>query len=269
MASANDATVALAERIAGTENAFVKMMNDKVLELGLKNTVFKNCTGLDEDGHFSSAYDLSVIARVLLSHDEILRFSSVYEDYIRKDTPNKYWVVNTNKLVRFYDGADGLKTGFTDNAGYTMAVTAKRDNMRLIAIVLGESVSKVRNEEATELLDYGFNTYKIDLIKAKGDVVDTVNIDKSNKDNVNIITKDDISILNKKTDASINYDTNVKINEIKLPIKKGDVVGKLDVLYNDKVIKSTDLIIDDDVDKINYFVYLYNNIKDVINGNLF
>lgn len=99
MASANDATVALAERIAGTENAFVKMMNDKVAELGLKNTIFKNCTGLDEDGHFSSAYDLSVIARNLLSHDEILRFSSVYEDYIRKDTPNKYWVVNTNKVV--------------------------------------------------------------------------------------------------------------------------------------------------------------------------
>lgn len=171
--------------------------------------------------------------------------------------------------MRFYDGADGLKTGFTDNAGYTMAVTAKRDDMRLIAIVLGESVSKVRNEETTELLDYGFNTYKIDLIKGKGEVVDTVNIDKSNKDNVNIITKDDISILNKKTDASINYDTKVKINEIKLPIKKGDIVGKLDVLYNDKIIKSTDLIIDDDVDKINYFVYLYNNIKDVINGNLF
>jgi len=99
LVTTNDATVALAERIAGTENAFVKMMNDKVGELGLKNTVFKNCTGLDEDGHFSSAYDLSVIARNLLSHDEILRFSSVYEDYIRKDTPNKYWVVNTNKVV--------------------------------------------------------------------------------------------------------------------------------------------------------------------------
>lgn len=99
MASANDATVALAERIAGTEAAFVKLMNDKVKELGLKNTTFKNCTGLDEEGHQSTAYDLSVIARELLSHEEILRFSSVYEDYIRKDTPNKFWVVNTNKVV--------------------------------------------------------------------------------------------------------------------------------------------------------------------------
>ncbi len=99
MASANDATVALAERVAGTESAFVKLMNDKVKEFGLKNTVFQNCTGLDEEGHYSTAYDLSVIARELLKHDEILKFSSVYEDYIRKDTPNKFWIVNTNKVV--------------------------------------------------------------------------------------------------------------------------------------------------------------------------
>ena len=269
MASANDATVALAERIAGTEAAFVKLMNDKVKELDLKNTTFKNCTGLDEEGHQSTAYDLSVIARELLSHEEILRFSSVYEDYIRKDTPNKFWVVNTNKLVRFYSGADGLKTGFTDDAGYTMAVTAKRDDMRLIAIVLGESVSKVRNEETTELLDYGFNTYKIDLVKPKGSVVDKVKIDKGSQEEIEIITKNDISILNKKTDASLNYDTKITVNNINLPIEKGDVVGKIEVLYNDKVIKTDDLIAGSSVKKINYFKYLYNNLKDIINCSFF
>lgn len=269
MASANDATVALAERIAGTEAAFVKLMNDKVKELGLKNTTFKNCTGLDEEGHQSTAYDLSVIARELLSHEEILRFSSVYEDYIRKDTPNKFWVVNTNKLVRFYSGADGLKTGFTDDAGYTMAVTAKRDDMRLIAIVLGESVSKVRNEETTELLDYGFNTYKIDLVKPKGSVVDKVKIDKGSQEEIEIITKNDVSILNKKTDASLNYDTKITVNNINLPIEKGDVVGKIEVLYNDKVIKTDDLIAGSSVKKINYFKYLYNNLKDIINCSFF
>lgn len=269
MASANDATVALAERIAGTEAAFVKLMNDKVKELGLKNTEFKNCTGLDENGHFSSAYDVAMIAKELLSHEEILRFSSVYEDYIRKDTPNKYWVVNTNKLVRFYEGADGLKTGFTDDALYTITATAKRDNLRLIAVVLGESVSKVRNQETMELLDYGFNTYKVDLIKEKGSVIDKVTIDKSNKKEISIITKNGLSILNKKSDTSINYDTLIKIDEIKLPIKKGSVVGRLDVIHNNKVIKSTDLIIDEDVDKINYFVYFYNNLKDIISGELF
>ena len=116
-----------AEYIAGSEDKFVKKMNDKVKELGLKNTVFKNATGLDEDGHFSSAYDMAIIARTLLSHQEILEFSGVYEDYLRVNTPNKFWLVNTNKLVRTYNGADGLKTGHTDNAKYCLAVTAKRD----------------------------------------------------------------------------------------------------------------------------------------------
>lgn len=267
MASANDATVALAEKVAGTEEAFVKLMNDKVKSLGLVNTTFVNCTGFDEEGHLSTAYDLGQIARELLKHDEILRFSSVYEDYIRKDTPNKYWLVNTNKLVRFYSGADGLKTGFTDAAGYTMAVTAERDNMRLIAIVLGEASGKARNQEATDLLDYGFNTYKVDLLNKKNEVVKELEIEKGNKSRVNAILKHDVSILRKKSDAGINYDTSVKINDIKLPLKKGDVVGKLEVLDNGNVIKSEDLIIDEDVSKVNYFKHLYNSFKNIISGN--
>ena len=269
MASANDATVALAERIAGTESAFVKLMNDKVKELGLKNTVFKNSTGLDEEGHYSTAYDLSVIARELLNHDEILRFSSVYEDYIRKDTPNKFWLVNTNKLVRFYEGADGLKTGFTDAAGYTMAVTAKRDDMRLIAIVLGEDVSKTRNDETTELLDYGFNNYKVNLVKAKGETVKKIKVDKGSIDEVDIITENDILILNKKSDATINYDTKIIVNDIELPIKKGTIVGKIEVLYNDEVVKTDNLVAGNDVKKINYFKYLFNNLKDIVNCSFF
>lgn len=269
MASANDATVALAERIAGTESAFVKLMNDKVKELGLKNTVFKNSTGLDEEGHYSTAYDLSVIARELLNHDEILRFSSVYEDYIRKDTPNKFWLVNTNKLVRFYEGADGLKTGFTDAAGYTMAVTAKRDDMRLIAIVLGEDVSKTRNDETTELLDYGFNNYKVNLVKAKGETVKKVKVDKGSIDEVDIITENDILILNKKSDTTINYDTKIIVNDIELPIKKGTIVGKIEVLYNDEVVKTDNLVAGNDVKKINYFKYLFNNLKDIVNCSFF
>ena len=267
MASANDATVALAEKVAGTEEAFVKLMTDKVKSLGLVNTTFVNCTGFDEEGHLSTAYDLGQIARELLKHDEILRFSSVYEDYIRKDTPNKYWLVNTNKLVRFYSGADGLKTGFTDAAGYTMAVTAERDNMRLIAIVLGETSGKARNQDATDLLDYGFNTYKVDLLNKKNEVVKELEIEKGNKSKVNAILKHDVSILRKKSDAGINYDTSVKINDIKLPLKKGDVVGKLEVLDNGNVIKSEDLIIDEDVSKINYFKHLYNSFKNIISGN--
>lgn len=266
MASANDATIALAEEIAGTEEDFVKLMNDKVKSLGLKNTVFKNCTGLDEEGHFSTSYDLAIIAKELLRHD-ILKYSSVYEDYIRKDTPNKFWVVNTNKLVRFYEGCDGLKTGFTDNAKYTMAVTAKRNNMRLIAIVLGEDVSKVRNQETSDLLDYGFGNYKLNLIKSGGEVIDVVDVSKADVEKVNIVLKNDLSVLQKKTDKNINYDYKVTINELTIPLSKGDVVGKIDLINNNKVVKSSDLIVLEDVHKINYLEYLLNGFINAFSLN--
>lgn len=261
--SANDATVALAEHVAGSEENFVKLMNEKAKSLGLKNTNFVNCTGLDEKDHYSSAYDLSIIARELLTHKEILRFSSVYEDYIRVNTPNKYWLVNTNKLVRFYEGADGLKTGFTDDALYTMAVTAKRDNLRLIAIVLGEEESKVRNNETMNLLNYGFDNYKIDLLKKEGEVVDTVKINKGNRDSVDILLKEDLSILSKKIDKNVKYDYEVKLDDIKLPIRKNQVVGKINLLSDNNILKSVDLITGNDVSKISYFSYLINSLLNV------
>lgn len=268
MASANDATVAMAERIAGTEDNFVKMMNDKVKKMGLKNTVFKNSTGLDENGHYSSAYDMSVIARELLKHEEILKFSSVYEDYLRVDTPNKFWLVNTNKLVRFYEGADGLKTGFTDAAKYCMAVTAKRDNMRLIAIVLGENSGKVRNQETMELLDYGFNLYKVDLIKDKNDIIGELKVDKANKDKIEVYSKDDITILGKKSDVSLNYDIELKMNDVKLPLKKNSVVGKITVKSGNKNIKEIDAIVKEDISKISFINLFGKTLKDILSGNI-
>lgn len=268
MASANDATVAMAERIAGTEDAFVKQMNDKVKELGLKNTHFVNPTGLDEENHYSSAYDMGLIAKELLKHEQILEFSKVYEDYIRQDTPNKYWVVNTNKLVRFYEGADGLKTGFTDNAGYCMAVTAKRDGMRLIAIVLGEASGKVRNQETSELLDYGFNLYKVDVVKNKSDIIQEIKIDKGTKNKVSLSPKEDIVVLKKKSEISKKYDLDVKLEEIKLPLKKGDVIGKVLVKDNNKTIKKVDLIVNEDVKKLGYFKTILVTLKDILLGNM-
>ena len=263
IASANDATVALAEYISGTEDNFVKLMNKKVNELGLKNTVFKNCTGLDQNGHFSTAEDLAVIARELLKHEEIYRFSSVYEDYIRVNTPNKYWLVNTNKLVRFYEGADGLKTGFTDDAGYTMAVTAKRNNMRLIAIVLGEKESKVRNNETMNLLNYGFDNYKVELLKKKGEVIKTVEIERGTKDKIELVTKDELSILTKKSNPNINYSYNVVINNFKLPVKKGNIIGKIELIDKNKIVKNIDLISNDTVNKIGIFKFLFSYFTSV------
>ena len=268
MASANDATVALAERIAGTEAKFVDMMNKKAKELGLKNTNFVNPTGLDEKDHYSSAYDLAIIAKELIKHQGIFEFSSLYEDYLRQNTNNKFWLVNTNKLVRLYDGCDGLKTGFTDNAGYTMAVTAKRGDTRLIAIVLGEAVSKVRNKETEELLDYGFNTYKVDLIRKKDEIVGNVKINKGSKKSINALVKDDITILIKKGDSDKEYSEKVKIDEIKLPIKKGDKVGVMIIYDKDNKVGEFDIVSDSNVNKKNIFNVFIENLVNIISGNL-
>lgn len=268
MASANDATVALAERIAGTEEKFVDMMNKKAKEFGLKNTNFVNPTGLDEVNHYSSAYDLAIIAKELMKHEEIFEFSSLYEDYLRQNTPNKFWLVNTNKLVRLYEGCDGLKTGFTDAAGYTMAVTAKRGNERLIAIVLGEEVSKVRNKETAELLDYGFNTYKVKLLMKKGEVIDKININKGSKKSINGILKDDITILMNKSDSDKEYTQKVKIDDIKLPIKKNDKIGSIVIYDNDKKVGEYDIVSDSDIIKKNIFNVFMENLGNLLSGNL-
>lgn len=268
MASANDATVALAERIAGSEDNFVKMMMDKAKQIGLKNTNFVNPTGLDENNHYSTAYDLSLIARELMKHEEIFEFSSLYEDYLRVDTPNKFWLVNTNKLVRFYEGADGLKTGFTDNAKYCMAVTAKRNNMRLLAIILGEDVSKVRNQETTALLDYGFNLYEVTLIKKKGEVVDKIKFDKANINQVDIVTKDNIGVLKKKNEDSKKYTEKIEINEVKIPVKKGTTVGKLKLYDGSNMIGEYELVVNQDIKKNSFINLFLNNFRDMVSGNL-
>ncbi len=268
MASANDATVAMAERIAGTEEAFVKMMNDKVKSLGLKNTVFKNSTGLDEDGHYSTAYDLAMIAQELLKHEEILNFSSVYEDYLRTDTPDKFWLVNTNKLVRFYEGADGLKTGHTDNALYCLAATSKKQGMRLIAIVLGEEVSKVRNSEAMALLDYGYNLYKVTVLKKQGEVVGQIALDKANKEKVDVTLVQDIAILSKKDESDKNYDIKLTIDSPTLPLKVGDVVGKAKVMEGNNVVQEVDVTVRENVEKSSFLRLLLKNIEDIVTGNI-
>ena len=269
MASANDATVAMAEFIAGSEVEFVEMMNTKVKELGLKNTFFKNCTGLDEDGHYSSAYDMAVIARELLKHEKILEFSSVYEDYLREDTDNKFWLVNTNKLVRFYEGADGLKTGHTDAAKYCLAATAKRDDLRLIAIVLGEENSQVRNSETMSLLDYGFNNYKIEILKTTDDIVKEISLDKATSPKISLVPLNDIAILSKKCADTKKYAYDIKITNNNLPLKIGDEVGKIIIKdSNNEKIKEEILTVTENVDKLNFLELFGKTITDMMVGNM-
>lgn len=267
MASANDATVAMAEFLKGTEIDFVKEMNKKVKELGLKNTQFKNCTGLDEEGHYSTAYDMAVIARELLKHEDILKFSSKYEDYLRVNTPNKFWLVNTNKLVRFYEGSDGLKTGHTDAAKYCLAATAKKNDMRLIAIVLGEEVSKVRNSETMALLDYGFNTYGLQIVKKKNETVKTERVEKASTKKIEYTPIYDIGILSKKSDTKKKYSYDIKITKNNLPLIKGEVVGKIKIKDGNNVVGEGNLTVKKSTKKLSYLVLLRNTIYDIASGN--
>lgn len=268
MASANDATVQMAEVLAGSEEAFVKLMNQKVQDLGLKHTVFKNCTGLDEEGHYSSAYDMAMIARELvINYPEILEFSSVYEDYLREDTENKFWLVNTNKLVRFYEGADGLKTGHTDVAKYCLAATAKKNNLRFIAIVLGEEDSKVRNQEVMSLLDYGFNHYQMDLIKSKDQVLKKIPLDKATKSKVSLVPISDIGVLSSKSSKKKEYDYEIKVHDIPLPVKKGDVVGEVIVKEKNKKITTVPITVSESVSSLSFLQLLGRGIQDLASGN--
>ena len=266
--SANDATVALAERIAGSEEAFVKIMNEYAKKLGLKNTHFKNCTGLDENDHYSSAYDMSVIARELVKHDKILNYSSIYETYLRSDTDNKFWLVNTNKLVRFYKGVDGLKTGYTDTAGYCLTATINKDNMRVIAVVMGEDSSTTRNSEVSRLLDYAYNLYKKDTYITKEEVLGNAKVEKGNVEYANIVTIDDISIINKKEYKRGEIKFELDLKYLKAPIKKGDVVGKIKVIENGKIISEADVTVDKNIDKAGYFTMFIRNLKEIISANV-
>ena len=169
IASGNDAVVALAEKIGGSQSGFIDMLNKRLKEIGATNTNFVNAHGLDAEGHYSTARDMSIIARELLKHPKILEFTSIYEEYLEKNDGSRIWLVNTNKLVRFYDGVDGLKTGFTKTAGYCLTATASKNNFRLISVVMGEDTSENRSSDTVKMLNYGFNTFKINIIKTKGE----------------------------------------------------------------------------------------------------
>lgn len=264
--SANDAVVTLAERISGTEEAFVFKMNEKVKSMGLKNTNFKNATGLDIANHYSSAYDMASMARELVRHKKILEYSGIYETYLRQNTKNKFWLVNTNKLIKTYDGMDGLKTGYTKEAGYCLTATAKRNNMRLIGVIMGEETSAKRNEEMSKMLDYGFNLYTVKGYLTTKTKVGTFKNDKSKTGRVNVVPTQDINVLNKKGNKDRELSYNLEIIKKDIPIKKGDVIGYLSVHENNKEIYKINVTVDEDIERANILELLLRNIKDIMTG---
>lgn len=267
IASGNDAIFALAEVIAGTEENFVNLMNKRAKELGLKDTNFKNCHGLDEEGHYSSAYDMAMIARELVKHEKILEYTSIYETYLRENTKRKIWLVNTNKLVRFKEGVDGLKTGYTSGAGYCLTATMKNNNMRVIATVMGEPDSSTRNSEVSSMLDYAYSQMGIKTVLKKDDIVETIDMQSANKP-IEIVPVQDVNVLYKKLDGEINPTYELKLNTIKLPVKKGDVVGTINVYNNSKLVNTTNLTVKNDVGKCNILELYIKNLSDIITGNI-
>ena len=268
IASGNDATVAMAERIAGSEEAFVKKMNSRAKELGLKNTNFVTSTGLDADNHYSCAYDMALIAKELVKHEKILEFTGTYEEYLRKNSKNPFWLVNTNKLVRFYQGVDGLKTGFTNIAGYCLTATAKKDNMRLITVVMNEPDSAKRSSDTSKMLDYGFNVYMVKNIIDENTTLSKVKVELGEKLTTDIVSKETITILSKKSDKERNITYETQIDKIVAPIKRGDIVGKINILEDGKVISTIDATIKENIDKANIFTIFLRNLKEIIKGSL-
>lgn len=254
IASANDASVAMAEKISGSEEAFVAKMNERAKELGLKNTKFQNTTGLTTKEHYSTAHDMAVMAKELLKHEEITDFTKLYESYLREDSEKKFWLVNTNKLVRFYPGVDGLKTGFTSEAKYCLTATAEKEGMRVIAVVFGAPTSKSRNAQITKMLDYAFSQYATHSLYKKGENLGKIKVSKGDVKEINAQTGEPVSLLTKKGEEAKNFSTELKLDKnLKAPIKKGETIGKIIIKKDGKKLAESDLVAEKNVKKASWW----------------
>ena len=258
--SANDCVVAMSEFIAGSEEAFVQMMNDKAKELGMNDTTFKNCHGIDEDGHITSAYDIALMSRELLSkHPDITKYTTIYMDSLRD---GKSELVNTNKLVRNYRGATGLKTGSTSLALYNLSASATRDGLSLIAVIMKAPTTKDRFAEATKLLDYGFSNYSYKTFAKKGDTIKEIPISKGVSSSVSAVLSSDAGVLLKKGEES-NIVQNVNLSEeITAPINEGDKLGEISYSLNGETIATIDIVAKNSIAKIDLphmLQYVFNS----------
>ena len=250
VASGNDACVAMAEYICGTDDIFVEKMNEKAKELGLENTHFANTNGLPADDHYSSARDIAVMSKELLSHEGILSYLSSESGTIevgKEGHTSTIEMINTNKLLKTYNGAKGIKTGFTQDAGYCLSSCAERDDLTLIAVVLGAETSKLRFEESSRLLDYGFAGYECVKIADKNEIVGTASVEKGVINAVDLKTEEKISLLVKKGEASAVSCRIRPSKDLKAPVSENDKAGVLEVSKNDEVLAEYPLTASSDV----------------------
>ncbi|MCO7126766.1 D-alanyl-D-alanine carboxypeptidase [Sporolactobacillus shoreicorticis] len=254
IASANDASVAMAEHISGSEKAFVAQMNKEASKLGMTHTHFVNPTGLPTKNHYTTAHDMAVMARALLKYPQVLHYTSKYEDYLRENTDKKFWLVNTNKLIKTYPGADGLKTGFTNQAKYCLTATAQRSGMRVVAVVMGAASPKERNKEIAGLMDNAFAAYVTKPLLNKNKTVAMAKVNKGDHAQVPIVTQQPAVLLLKKGESTKGLKKSVKIDKsLQAPIKSGTVVGRFIVKKKGKVISQTPLVIKDNVKRASWW----------------
>lgn len=249
VASANDAAVALAEAICGTEEEFVNKMNEKAKELGMNDTTFKNCNGLDEDGHLTSSYDVALMSAELITHKKVFDYSSIWMDTLRGGETQ---IVNTNKLLKSYSGITGLKTGTTSQAGSCMSATAERDGMSLVAVVLGCDTGTNRFKDCAKLLDFGFANYMVKELTLSGGALSPVKVKSGMKPTVNVtcdIRKQ--ALLPKSGNAEIESEI-IIAEELEAPVEAGTKAGKVYFSFNGSTVDEFDVLTTENVEKISF-----------------
>lgn len=266
--SANDAAVAVAEHISGSEDVFVKMMNDKAKALGMKNTQFSNASGLPNENHYISAYDVALMSKELLKHDKVNEWLStyMYDMKVGKNKPSIQTMVNTNRLIKEYEGANGIKTGSTNEAGYCLSGSAKRGNLQLIAVVMGSENSKVRFNEAKRMLDYGFANYDSISIGKKGDIISILPVEKGRMIEVELVLERDSYILSPKGDkGKITKQINLP-ESTDAPMLLGDEIGSIGIYLDGKEVDKIKLVSKTNVEKASFINMLDRTVKSFLRG---
>ena len=265
IASANDAMYALSEYVCQTNQNFINKMNEKSKYLRLENTNFVNVTGFDDENHYTCAKDMALIAKELLKHEQIiLPYTSTYDAYIRENTQKPFWLVNTNKMVKYYQGMDGLKTGFTSKAGFCLTSTAKRNDVRLISVIMKADSSTSRNAMTKTLLDYGFSKINSKKLYNKDSVISTIKVDKAKNDQINLYTLDDINLIYEGNLEESTIQKKIVLSDNCIaPISKGSIVGYLVIKYNNDEYKYP-LIVKEDVESLSIKELIGQYIKDIL-----
>lgn len=267
IASGNDAAVAMSEYLAGSEEAFVVLMNNKAQSLGMKDTKFKNCTGLSAPGHVTSAYDISIMSRELLKHPTILKYTGTYMETISEGRRTPIGLVNHNKLVRFFKGCDGLKTGFTEEAKYCISATAVRDGVRMLAVIMGAPTFKVRNRDASMLMNYGFSKYESKNVLKKDSEVEKVSLGKQGKKFFIAKACDDVCVIVEKgKDCKVSPKCTVDID--KKEYKKGEIIGYCEILVDGEVRGKIKIYCDRDIKKPGFFGNFKDNMNKLFNNSI-